>query len=538
MRMKRNAIALAAVVTLATAGLIGPVSVVAAAEDGEVPDTSLSVARPEDVRDLNPLRQANNATSEVTYQMHEGLVTLSPEQVITPALATDWELLEDGLTYRLTLREGVNFHSGAPFDAEAVKWNFEKQLKADPPGIAAGLLPSYSAINVVDDHTIDITLDEPNGVFVNILGAPLFMMVDPTRYEELGEDYNTNPSGTGPFRFVSWTPGQRVELEANPDYWNDENGPGVGKLTFEVIPEPAARIIALRNGEVDMAFTVPAEEVPSLASSDDIQVFNTPTMRVVFIGLNTLDPTLADVRVRQALSHATDLDQVDAIIGDNGVKATGMGMPTALGFSPSIMPHDPAAAAALLDEAGWTADGDGIREKDGQPLEVRVMTPARWPGEIEALQVIQSQWRNSGIDMKIEQIESGAMTAMLNEEAAKNVEDASHIPTYQGWTSGSGIRTGEVGYILERPKCDQGSRGWERFCDPAYDEAFALSQSTASLEERMAGYDAMAQIFQDNQLRLPIYVIQSNIAAGSDVQGFVPNPNDSLSMRGVSIEEG
>ena len=74
--------------------------------------------------------------------MHEGLVTLSPEQVITPVLATGWELLEDGLTYRLTLREGVNFHSGAPFNAEAVKWNFEKQLKADPPGIAAGLLPS------------------------------------------------------------------------------------------------------------------------------------------------------------------------------------------------------------------------------------------------------------------------------------------------------------------------------------------------------------------------------------------------------------
>lgn len=536
MRMKRNATVLLMAGTLVTAGLIGPVGVAAAAEAGEIPDTTLTIARPEDVRDLNPLRQANNSTSEVTYQIHEGLVTLSPDQVITPVLATGWELLEDGLTYRLTLREGVTFHSGAPFDAEAVKWNFEKQLKADPPGIAAGLLPTYSAIDVVDDLTIDVTLEEPNGVFPNILGAPLFMMVDPTRYEELGEDYNTNPSGTGPFRFVSWTPGQRVELEANPDYWDPDNGPGVGKLNFEVVPEPAARLIALQNGEVDMVFTVPAEEVPNLAGTDGIQVFNTPTMRVVFIGLNTLDPVLSDVRVRQALSHATDLDQVDAIIGDNGVKATGMGMPTALGFAPSIMPYDPEAAAALLDEAGWAIGGSGIREKDGQPLEVRVMTPARWPGEIEALQVIQSQWRDSGIDMKIEQIESGAMTAMLNEEAAKNVDDPSDIPTYQGWTSGSGIRTGEVGYILERPKCDQGSRGWERFCDPAYDEAFALSQSTASLEERLEGYETMAQIFMDNQLRLPIYVIQSNIAASSDVQGFVPNPNDSLSLRGVSIE--
>jgi peptide/nickel transport system substrate-binding protein len=190
----------------------------------------------------------------------------------------------------------------------------------------------------------------------------------------------------------------------------------------------------------------------------------------------------------------------------------------------------------LLDEAGWTLGGDGIREKDGQKLQISVMSPARWPGEIEALQVIQSQWRDSGIDMKIEQIEAGAMTALLNEEAAKNVEDPSYIPAYQAWTAGEGIRTGEVGYITERPKCDQGSRGWERFCDPEYDEAFALSQSTAPMEERMAGYERLAEIFKENQLRLPMYVIQSNIAASSDVQGFVRNPNDSLNLRGVSIE--
>lgn len=87
-------------------------------------------------------------------------------------------------------------------------------------------------------------------------------------------------------------------------------------------------------------------------------------------------------------------------------------------------------------------------------------------------------------------------------------------------------------------QCDQGSRGWERFCDPAYDAAFDLSQSTAPLEERMAGYDDIAQIFMDQQLRLPVYVIQNNIAASADVQGFVRNPNDSLNLRGVSVEEG
>jgi ABC-type transport system substrate-binding protein len=94
--------------------------------------SSLTIARPQDVRDINPLRQANNATSEVTYQMHESLFGLSPDQEVIEVLATGWELLGDGLTYRLHLREGVYFHSGAPFNAEAVAWNFEKQLKTEP----------------------------------------------------------------------------------------------------------------------------------------------------------------------------------------------------------------------------------------------------------------------------------------------------------------------------------------------------------------------------------------------------------------------
>ena len=175
--------------------------------------STLTIARPDDVRALNPIRQANNSTSQVTYQIHEGLVTMNPDQVLTPVLATDWEVLDDDLTWRITLRQGVTFHSGEPFTAEAVQWNFEKVLDPNDPGIAAGLIPAIANIEIIDDYTLDVTLEEPNGVFMNILGAPLFMIVDPSRYEELGEDYGTNPSGTGAFELVEWVPDQRVVLD-------------------------------------------------------------------------------------------------------------------------------------------------------------------------------------------------------------------------------------------------------------------------------------------------------------------------------------
>jgi len=507
------------------------------AEVGDVsraPRGSLTIARAQDVRDLNPLRQANNATSEVTYQIHEGLFTLTPDQRLVGVLATAWELLDDGLTYRLHLRRDVTFHSGAPFDAEVVRWNFQEQLSTEPLAISAGLVPPYDEITVVDDHTIDVTLKEPSGVFVEVLAAPLMMMVDPTRYEALGERYATDPSGTGPFRFVSWDPDRRVVLEANDAYWDTDNGPGVEELIFEVIPEAAARIIALRNGEVDMAFSVPAEDVPALEADPGIEVVSTPSMRIVYIGLNTADPVLSDVRVRQALGHAIDRDQVASVIGSNGVRADGIGVPGAVGFEPTARAFDPDAAARLLDEAGWTR-ADDFREKDGSRLSVTVHVPGSFPGEIESMLVVQAQWKRVGVALVIEQLESGSATALRNEEAARHEDDPSYRPRYQAWTAGEGIRTGEIGYITERPKCDQGFRNWERFCDPAYDAAFERSQSAAPLDERLRGYAALNAVLHERAIRLPVFVIQSNKAMSRRVRGFVPNPNDALDLRGVTV---
>lgn len=480
------------------------------------------------------MRQANNATSEVTYQLHETLVGLSPEQELIPLLATSWELLDDGYTYRLRLREGVRFHSGEPFNADAVAWNFEKQLKTEPLSIASGLVPPYANLEVVDDHTLEITLEEPNGVFMNILAAPLLMMVDPLRYEELGDDYHSDPSGTGPFELVSWTPDQRIVLTANADYWDRDNGPAVDKLVFEVIPEAAARIIALRNGEVDMIFAVPAEEVSALDSDPQFTVVRTPSMRIVYVGLNTADPILSDARVRRALGHAMNRDQVLQIIGENGVRADGIGTPGALGFEPSARDYDPDEAARLLDEAGWVMNGD-LREKDGRPLSVTVLASGTSPGEIEAMLVVQSQWKKVGVEMKIDQMESGARFALLNDEAAKHEADPSYVPRYQAWTAGEGIRTGEIGYITERPKCDQAARGWERHCNPLYDAAFDLSQSPAPLDERLKGYASLNSVLRESAIRLPVYIIQGNKAMASYVEGFVPNPNDSLNLRGVTV---
>jgi peptide/nickel transport system substrate-binding protein len=496
--------------------------------------TTLTIGRAGDVSDMNPFRQANNLTSEVTYQIHEGLLTYSPDIELQPGLARDWELLDDGVTWRFYLQEGVRFHTGNPFNAEVAKWNFETMLDPENPGIAAGLLTAFREVNVVDEYTLDVTLDEPNFIFLNILGAALLMMVDMEHYLDVGEaNYGQSPSGTGPFRFVSWEPGQRVVLERFEDYWG-EVGAGVDRVIFQAIPEESARVLALRTGEVDMIFTVPAEQMDTLEQTSGLQVFRTPTFRTLFLESNTKHPFLTD-NVRYAIAHAINRDQIAAIIGENGVPAYGHGPEQALGFYDHTLPHDVEEANRLLDEEGWVMGSDGFRTKDGQRLSVNVLTRGVTAGELDALQVVQLQLRQVGIELTLERVDAAAFTAAVNNGALRWKEQGLP-PETEMWTTASGIRTGEVGYLQNRPLCFQTIRAWYAIdCTPEYDEAFAISQSPAPLEERVAAYNVMGEFNKQWQHRHPLFHVQSNIAAKDTVQGFVVDPQDSLNLRGVTI---
>ncbi len=496
--------------------------------------STLTIARPADVNDLNPFRNANNATSEVTYQIHEGLTTFTPDVEIQPALATDWELLDDGVTWRLFLREGVEFHTGNPFNAEVVKWNIERMLNPEDPGVASGLFADVREVTVVDEYTVDVELAEPSGVFLALLGAPLMMMADMEHFEAVGEsEYASNPSGTGPFAFESWDPGARVTLVANENYWGDV-GPEVDRVVFEVIPESSARVVALRTGEVDMTFAVPADQMDDLVGRDGIQAWRTPTLRTVFIEANTQHHRLTR-NVRHALSHAVNRDQISTIIGDNGSPAVGHGPPETLGFYDHSLPYDVEAANALLDEEGWELGNDGFRHKDGERLDLSILARGTTPGEVEALQVVQLQWREIGVNLSIDMVDAAAWVSTM-ENGAEAWAESREVPDHMLWSSAAGIRTGEVGYLLNRPMCHQTTRNWGLVdCNPDYDEAFLASQAPLPMDEREAAYERMGEILQEWQQRIPLFHVQNNTAAGDHVSGFEVNPQDMLNLRGVSV---
>lgn len=216
-RLFRNALAAVGLVSL----LAGAGQVAA-----QTPPNVLVVGQIAEPKSLDPHTVTATNDFRILVNIYDGLVRFKDGTLeVEPALAESWDISEDGKTYTFKLREGVKFHDGSDFNAEAVKFNFDRMLKEDHPFYDTGPFPlsfnfaSVDSVNVIDPLTVEFKLKEAFAPFLSNLAYPTGLIVSPASVEQHGKDYGRNPSGTGPFEFVEWQSNQRVVIEANPDYW-------------------------------------------------------------------------------------------------------------------------------------------------------------------------------------------------------------------------------------------------------------------------------------------------------------------------------
>ena len=333
---------------------------------------------------LDPTAGAAAAIREVTYaNIYEGLTRFSPEGEVEPALAHDWDISEDGLDYTFHLQEGVEFHDGAPMTAEDVKFTLDRARDADSTNAQPQLFELIEEVAVIDDLTVRVTLAEPDSQFLFNMAWGDAVILSP----DSAETNVTDPVGTGPFAFENWAEGDRVELVRNEEYWGEPVA--LSGATFRFISDPSAAQAAMMAGDLDAYPNFPAPETLQQFEGDprfEVMVGNTEGQTI--LAMNHGTEALSDIRVRQAIAHAVDRD--DIIDG----AMFGYGEPIGSHFSPhhpdyvdltDMAPHDPERARELLAEAGY---------EDG--LELRLMLPppsyARRGGEI-----IASQLREVGI---------------------------------------------------------------------------------------------------------------------------------------------
>jgi len=344
--------------------------------------------------------------------VYDPLVWQTQEGKFVPGLAERWEVSPDGKVYTFYLRKGVKFHDGTPFNAEAVKFSFDRivdpNLKSQK---AINMLGAYDHTEVVDDYTARVYLKEPYAPFLDSVSQVYLAMVSPTAVQKWGADYRDHQVGTGPFMIKEYVAKDHITLVKNPDYnWAPEfmehQGPAyLDEITFRFYPDAATRAPALEAGEADVMGEVPPQDATRLQASGKFVLLPTriPGQSLQFF-LNTEKFPTDDVRVRQAMLYAVDREAiVNAVFRAFSPVAWGPLSAATPFYSKAVegmYAYDLNKAKALLAEAGFRdTNGDGIVEKDGRPAEVEMLLMS-WGNVPEVGQMIQAMLRQIGINAK------------------------------------------------------------------------------------------------------------------------------------------
>jgi len=393
---------------------------------------------------LDPQVTLYDSTIRVMLNVCEPLVWMPSATEIVPGLAESWEASEDGLSYTFKLKQGVTFHDGTPFNADAVKYTYdrvvaidkynEEQLAggatpdaippADPekvitPGQSHDQIGPYSDSEVIDDYTIKMNLSTPFAPFLTGLNGYLGI-VSPTAVESMGlADFARKPVGTGPYKVEEWIEADHITLTKNEDYnWGssffaNQGAAAFDKMEFRIVADRATRTLALLSDEMQYIDDVDPLQLEDLRDNPDVELIEQgqPGSGWIYLfnmqreGKPHMDPV-----VRQAMSYAIDKNAFnEAVFGGANIPAASPLMKPTFAYEPKtedIYSYDPDKARAMLDEAGWVLNGD-FREKDGQKLELYVPIQDRENDKNEAT-FLQGAWREIGIDMQVDAMERAA----------------------------------------------------------------------------------------------------------------------------------
>lgn len=321
--------------------------------------SKLTVAQDSPPRMMNPHGDDSDAGLSYMANFFDGLLQRKgSEGKLVPALAVKWEH-PDPLTWRFYLRKGVKFHNGNAFNADDVKFSFER-LTNEEVSEFTNTGKSIDSVTVIDAYTVDIKTKQPIPWFANNMHQVFIMDKESTENRDQG-NVMIKPIGTGAYKMTEWVKGSYLRLEANADYW--EGAPATDKVEIRPITESSTRFAALVSGQVDIVTGVPVELYSVILKNKKLKVINRPARRSIFLGLGNKPGTpTADVRVRKAMYKAINEEEIiQKIMRGHASPAAQIPDPPTIGYNPSIkrMSYDPAGAKKLLKKAGY-ADGFDI----------------------------------------------------------------------------------------------------------------------------------------------------------------------------------
>jgi peptide/nickel transport system substrate-binding protein len=511
---------IAAAATIALAALGGTAL-------AQTPPGVLVVAQIAEPKSLDPHAVTAVNDFRILMNLYDGLVRYKSGTLeVEPALATDWEISEDGKTYTFTLRDGVTFHDGSPLTAEAVKFNFDRMLDENHPYHDTGPFPLsffFSAVDSVeapDEKTVVFNLKDPYAPFLSNLAYPTGLIVSPEAVKKYGKDFGRNPSGTGPFKFAEWESNSKVVVEANPDYW--DGAPDLQAVVFRPITDANTRVAEMLSGGVDVMVEVPPDNVATFANDANYEVFEQAGPHLWFLILNAKEGPMADKRVRQAVNYAIDKKAlVDNVLQGTAEVAAGPTPPAfAWAYNESLepYPHDPEKAKALLKEAG--AEGAEltfyVTEGGSGMLDPVAMGAA-----------IQADLAEVGLDTKIETYEWNTFLGKVNPglEGKADMAEMAWMTNDPDTLPYLALRTGAFP--------DDGGFNSGYYSNPEVDQLLEEARRETDQAKRAELYKKMQVIVREDAPWAFIANWKQNAVTGANVEGFELQPSFFLLLHDV-----
>lgn len=503
----------------------------AADKDSSVNKT-LVFGRGGDSTSLDPSRVTEGETFKVTVNLFETLLNFGEQDTtIEAGLAKDWDTSEDGLTYTFQLEEGVKFHDGTDFNAEAVVKNFERWANGD-----ADTFPYYNSMfggfkgdedHVIEsvkadgDSTVIITLKRPQAPFLKNLAMSMFAISSPEAYEKGDDEYERNPVGTGPFKFVEWKPNETITIEKNEEYWK-EGLPKLDKVIFRAIPDNSARLNALVSGEIDLADGINPADGKKIEDDAKLQLFERPSMNVGYLGLTVTREPFDKKEVRQAMNYAIDKQSIVDSFFEGRAEVAKNPMPSSIsGYNDDIEPYayDPEKAKELLKEAGL---------EDGFEMELWAMPVPRpyMPDGTKVAEAIQSNLADVGIKAKIVSYE----WATYLDKASKGEADAFML----GWTGDNGDADNFLYVLLDEDNI--GSNNYTYFKNEETHKLFIDAQTEVDEDKRIELYEQAQEILHEEAPWVPLAHSIPLLGGAENLSGLVPHPTGSDLLSNVEFK--
>ena len=473
---------------------------------GEAPSQELTVAFSQEIIGLDPYgtTNAHQALHMVDRQVFDTLVVRDEATgEYVPSLAEEWSQ-PDPLTWEFSLRD-AKFHDGTPVTADDVVADLEKLTSTTTP--LSRLWTQLDYATALDDSTLQIVTKTPLGTMLANLAllyvAPAAAIDSP--------DFANHPIGSGPFQMESYTPGTGVTLTAYPDYWN--GAPKLQKLSFIDIPDESARLTALRNGEVDIVWVVSPDQVGEVASDPGIRVENVDAYAYYFLWFNSAQAPFDDVRVRQAMWHAVDVESVISDLYGDAAGPMRSPLPSAVFGSSKETPYeyDPELAKKLLAEAGYP---------DGFSTSV-ILAQGSSPLILQQAQAYASYWAKIGVDVQVEALPQAVwLERLLALDWPMDLQENS-------------VLTGDADYTLGRLYTSGANRNG--YHNPKLDDILARAAASTDQADRAELYGQANKIIWDDAVGIFPASQRDTYAISSDVQGFAPSPNRFPLFSDVSI---